>query len=75
MPTSTRRYQAGQPTATVAENGLGTMFLGILGVVALLVGLIGLLIAGGAFFGLLAVGGAVALLLAIVVPILMGWGG
>ena len=69
------RHRGALPAAGIAENGLGTMFLGILGIVALLVGLIGLLLGGGGFFGLLAAGGAVALLVSIVVPMLMGWGG
>ena len=76
-PVATRRVlpKRTRPAAAVAESGLGTMFVGILGIVALLVGLVGLLVGGGAFFGLLATGGALALLYSIVVPVLMGWGG
>lgn len=61
-----------RPALAPAENGLGTTFLGILGIVALLVGLVGLIFAGWGFFGWLAAGGAVALLISILVPFLTG---
>lgn len=59
-----------QQKQVAAENGLGTLFLGVLGILALLIGLIGLIFGGGGFFGLLAAAGAVALLISILVPLL-----
>ena len=55
-----------------AENGLGTMFLGIFGILALLVGLVGLIFSGGGFFGVLAAGGAIALAISVLVPYFTG---
>jgi hypothetical protein len=66
------RKRAAPVLAGVAEAGLGTMFLGILGLLALLIGLVGMLFAGGGFFGFLALGGLVALLISILVPYLTG---
>ena len=66
-----RQFQARQPMAP-AENGLGTMFLGIFGILALLVGLVGLIFSGGGFFGVLAAGGAIALAISVLVPYFTG---
>ena len=52
-----------------AESGLGTTFLGILGILAIPVGLIGLLLSGGALaWGIVAVVGGLLLLNAIFEP-------
>lgn len=62
-----------RPALAPAENGLGSTFIGILGIVALLVGLIGLIFAGWGFFGWLAVAGAVALFISILAPYISGY--
>ncbi|WP_375418870.1 hypothetical protein [uncultured Hymenobacter sp.] len=66
------RHHANPAPAAVAENGLGTTFIGILGIVLLAVGLVGLLLAGWGVFGWLAVAGAVGLLISILAPY-FGW--
>ena len=52
-----------------AESGLGTTFLGILGILAIPVGLIGLLLSGGALaWGIVALVGGLLLLNAVFEP-------